>query len=46
MAIKYGISFASHDKWLTSLIIHAFLETSNKNTDLPSQMKKKREKKK
>lgn len=36
--------FTSHDKWLTSLIIHAFLETSNKNTDIPSQMKK-REKK-
>ena len=45
MAIKYGISFASHDKWLTSLIINAFLETSNKNTDIPSQMKKKERRK-
>ena len=45
MAIKYGISFASHDKWLTSLIINAFLETSNKDTDTPREMKKRKRKK-
>ena len=42
MAIKYGISLASHDKWLTSLIINAFLETSNKKTDILRQIKKKK----
>ena len=44
MAIKYGISFALHDKWLTSLVISEFLETSNKDIDIPSEMKKKKKK--
>ena len=29
MAIKYGISFVLHDKWL-SLVINDFFETSNR----------------
>ena len=45
MAIKYGISFALHDKWLTSLVINEFLETSNKDIDIPREMKKKKKKK-
>lgn len=32
-----------HDKWLTSLTINAFLETSNKKTDILRQIKKRRE---
>ena len=40
MAIKYGISFALHDKWLPSSVIIEFLETSNKDIDVPREMKK------
>ena len=45
MAIKYGISFALHDKWLTSLIINEFLETSNKDIDISREWKKNKQKK-
>ena len=41
MAIKHGISFALNDKWLTSLVINEFVETSNKDIDIPREMKKK-----
>ena len=41
MAIKYGVSFILHDKWLTPLVINAFLETSNKYIDILREMKKK-----
>ena len=40
MARIRGISFAMHDKWLTSLVINEYLETSN--TDIPREMKKKK----
>ena len=40
MAIKYGISFALHGKWLTSLVINEFLVTSNKDIGIPREMKK------
>ena len=40
MPIKY-ISFALHDKWLLSFIINEFLETSNKDIDIPMEIKKK-----
>lgn len=39
--LKHGISFVLHDKWLTSLIINEFLETSNRDIDIPREMKKK-----
>ena len=42
MAIKYGVSFILHDKWLTPLVINAFLETSNKYIDILREMKKKK----
>ena len=42
MAIKYGISFALHDKWLASLLIIEFLEISNKDIDIPREMKEKK----
>ena len=43
LTIKYSISFALHDKQLTSLAINEFLETSNKDKDIaiPREMKKK-----
>ena len=44
MAIKYGISFAFHDKQLTSLIINEFLETSHKGIDILKEMEKERNK--
>ena len=44
MAIKYGVSFALHDKWLASLVINEFLETSNTDTDVPREMKQKNKK--
>ena len=44
MAIKYGISFALHDKQLTSLAINEFLETSNKGIDIPKEIEKKKDK--
>lgn len=31
-AIKYGISFALHNRWLTSLVINEFLEIPVTNT--------------
>ena len=43
MAIKHGISCALHDKWLPSLVINGFLETSNNDTDVPIEMKKEEE---
>ena len=42
MAVKYGISFASHDEWLTSLVINEFLQTSDKDIDIPREMEKKK----
>ena len=45
MAIKYGVSFALYDKWLASLVINEFLETSNKDTDIPREMKQTNKKK-
>ena len=42
MAIRHGISFALHDKWLLSFIINEFLETSNKDIDIPMEIKKKK----
>ena len=38
MAIKYDTSFTLHDKWLTSLVINEFLETSNKHIDIPNEI--------
>ena len=46
MAIKYGVSFILHDKWLTPLVINEFLETSNKYIDILREMKKKNPKQK
>ena len=40
MAINHGISFAWHDKQLTSLDINEFLETSNKDIAIPREKKK------
>ena len=42
LARKHGISFAMHGEWLTSLVINDLLETSNKDTDIPWEMKKKK----
>ena len=42
MTVKYGVSFALHDKWLTPLVINEFLETSNKDIDILREMKKKK----
>ena len=41
MPIKY-ISFALHDIWLLSFVINEFLETSNKDIDIPMEIKKKK----
>ena len=48
MAIKYNIdiSFALHDRWLTSLVINEFLETSNKDINKPREIKTKTNQKK
>lgn len=32
-----------HDKWLTSLVIYELLETSNQDSNIPREMKKKQE---
>ena len=45
MAVKYGISFALHDKWLTPLVINEFLESSNKDINILREMKKNKPKK-
>ena len=42
MTVKYGVSFALNDKWLTPLVINEFLETSNKDIDILREMKKKK----
>ena len=44
MPIKY-ISFALHDIWLLSFVINEFLETSNKDIDIPMEIKKKSQRK-
>ena len=46
MAIKYGISFALYDIWLTSLVINECLETSNEDVDIPRGMGKKKNRRK
>lgn len=39
---KHGITFALYGKWLTSLVINDLLETRNKDTNIPREMKKKK----
>ena len=38
MPIKHDISFALHDEWLMSFVINEFLETSNKDIDIPKEI--------
>ena len=42
--IKYDVSFALSDKWLTFSVINEFLDTSRKAFDLSREMEKERRK--